>query len=111
MDSYTINFDYLGTRTTVNNGGTYLGAGQRWKDKIPSGITKVLGPETEFINVVGRTQLLIPRTSTKSEEHPIRVQSAVSFRVPGSTRSTRPASDSLDRTRRSNPDEDLAALF
>jgi hypothetical protein len=60
MDLYTFNFDYLGTRTSGNNGGTFLVAGPRWKDKIPSGITKVLCPETEFINVVGRTQLFNP---------------------------------------------------
>ena len=57
MDLYSFNFDYLGTRTTGNNGGTFLVAGPRWKDTVPSGITKVLRPETEFINVVGRTQL------------------------------------------------------
>lgn len=57
MDLYTFNFDYLGTRTTSNNGGTFLIAGPRWKGKVPAGITKVLRPETEFINIVGRTQL------------------------------------------------------
>jgi hypothetical protein len=57
MDLYTFNFDYLGTRTTGNDGGTFLIAGPRWKGSIPGGITKVLHPETEFINVVGRTQL------------------------------------------------------
>jgi hypothetical protein len=60
MDLYTFNFDYLGTRTTGNNGGTFLVAGPRWKGTVPSGITKVLRPETEFINVVGRTQLFNP---------------------------------------------------
>ena len=60
MDLYTFNFDYLGTRTTGNNGGTFLIAGPRWKETVPSGITKVLRPETEFINVVGRTQLFSP---------------------------------------------------
>jgi len=57
MDLYTFNFDYLGTRTTGNNGGTFLIVGPRWKGTPPPGITKVLHPETEFINVVGRTQL------------------------------------------------------
>jgi hypothetical protein len=60
MDLYTFNFDYLGTRTTGNDGGTFLVAGPRWKGSIPAGITKVLHPETEFINVVGRTQLFNP---------------------------------------------------
>jgi hypothetical protein len=57
MDLYTFNFDYLGTRTSGNNGGTFLVAGPRWKGTVPPGITRVLRPETEFINVVGRTQL------------------------------------------------------
>ena len=60
MDLYTFNFDYLGTRTTGNGGGTFLVAGPRWKGTVPTGITKVLRPETEFINVVGRTQLFNP---------------------------------------------------
>jgi len=60
MDLYTFNFDYLGTRTTGNNGGTYLIAGPNWKGTVPQGITKVLRSETEFINVVGRTQLFNP---------------------------------------------------
>jgi hypothetical protein len=57
MDLYSFNFDYLGTRTSGNDGGTFLVAGPRWKGTVPAGITKVLRPETEFINVVGRTQL------------------------------------------------------
>ncbi|HMH14424.1 MAG TPA: DUF1254 domain-containing protein [Edaphobacter sp.] len=57
MDIYSFNFDYLGTRTTGNNGGTFLVAGPKWKGTVPNGITKVLRSETEFINVVGRTQL------------------------------------------------------
>jgi hypothetical protein len=60
MDLYAFNFDYLGTRATGNNGGTFLIAGPRWTGTTPPGITKVLRPETEFINVVGRTQLFNP---------------------------------------------------
>jgi hypothetical protein len=60
MDLYSFNFDYLGTRTSGNNGGTFLVAGPRWKGSVPPGITRVLQPETEFINVVGRTQLFNP---------------------------------------------------
>jgi hypothetical protein len=60
MDLYSFNFDYLGTRTSGNDGGTFLVAGPRWRGSVAAGITKVLRPETEFINVVGRTQLLSP---------------------------------------------------
>ena len=37
MDLYTFNFDYIGSRTTGNDGGTYLIAGPRWKGDTPKG--------------------------------------------------------------------------
>jgi hypothetical protein len=60
MDLYTFNFDYIGSRATGNDGGTYLFAGPRWKGEVPPGITRVLHPETEVVNIVGRTQLFNP---------------------------------------------------
>jgi hypothetical protein len=60
MDLYTFNFDYLGTRTTGNGGGDYLFAGPGWKGGVPKGIKKVFRSETEFVNIVGRTQLFNP---------------------------------------------------
>jgi hypothetical protein len=60
MDLYTFNFDYIGTRTTGNNGGTYMIAGPTWRGDDPEGITKVIHSETQFVNVVGRTQLFNP---------------------------------------------------
>jgi len=57
MDLYTFNFDYIGTRTTGNDGGTYMIAGPKWKGEDPKGVTKVIRSETEFVNVIGRTQL------------------------------------------------------
>ncbi|WP_249673510.1 DUF1254 domain-containing protein [Pseudomonas abieticivorans] len=60
MDLYTFNFDYIGTRTTGNQGGTYLIAGPRWHGKKPAGIDKVIAAETDLVSVVGRTQLFNP---------------------------------------------------
>ena len=60
MDLYTFNFDYIGTRATGNGGGTFLIAGPGWKGEPPAGITKVIRSETDFVNVVGRTQLFSP---------------------------------------------------
>lgn len=60
MDLYTFNFAYIGSRATGNDGGTYLIAGPEWKGKTPKGITKAFPAETEFVNVVGRTQLFNP---------------------------------------------------
>jgi hypothetical protein len=59
-DAYTFNFAYLGTRTTGNDGGTFLVAGPNWKGAPPKGIQKVIRSETDFIVVVYRTQLFNP---------------------------------------------------
>lgn len=60
MDLYTFNFDYIGTRTTGNDGGTYMIAGPDWTGDDPKGVTKVIRSETQFVNVIGRTQLFNP---------------------------------------------------
>jgi hypothetical protein len=60
MDLYTFNFDYIGTRTTGNGGGNFLIAGPDWQGQMSEGITKVIRSETEFVDVVGRTQLFNP---------------------------------------------------
>jgi len=57
MDLYTFNFAYIGSRTTGNDGGTYLIAGPEWKGEVPGNITKTFRSETELVSVVGRTQL------------------------------------------------------
>src|SRR5579862_1696692 len=59
-DAYTFNFDYFGTRTTGNDGGSFLVAGPNWKGEVPKGIKKVLRSETELIIVIYRTQLFDP---------------------------------------------------
>ena len=56
-DAYTFNFAYLGSRTTGNEGGSYLVAGPNWKGPTPKGVQKVIRSETQFIIVVYRTQL------------------------------------------------------
>jgi hypothetical protein len=63
-DAYTFNFDYLGTRTTGNDGGSFLVAGPNWKGEAPKGVKKVLRSETELIILVYRTQLFDPRSTT-----------------------------------------------
>jgi hypothetical protein len=59
-DAYTFNFEYLGTRTTGNEGGSYAIAGPNWKGQTPKGVKKVFHSETELIIVVYRTQLFDP---------------------------------------------------
>jgi len=60
IDLYTHNFDYLGSRATGNDGGSYLIAGPDWKGKIPKGIKKVIHSETELLVALYRTQLFSP---------------------------------------------------
>jgi hypothetical protein len=59
-DAYTFNFAYLGSRTTGNDGGSFLVAGPNWKGKMPKGVKKVIRSETELIILVYRTQLFSP---------------------------------------------------
>ncbi len=59
-DLYTFNWDYLGSRTSGNDGGSFLIAGPGWKGETPKGITKVLHCETDMTLAVYRTQLFNP---------------------------------------------------
>src|SRR5882672_6026874 len=60
IDYYTFNFDYIGTRTTGNGGGSLLLAGPGWKGDAPKGIKKVFRCETELAFPAYRTQLFNP---------------------------------------------------
>jgi hypothetical protein len=60
IDLYTFNFDYIGSRTTGNDGGSFLIAGPGWKGTQPPGIKKVYRSETEFVFAFFRTQLFNP---------------------------------------------------
>lgn len=60
IDLYTHNFAYIGTRTTGNDGGSFLIAGPNWKGETPAGIKKVIRAETELAIGLYRTQLFNP---------------------------------------------------
>ncbi len=60
IDAYTFNFDYIGSRTTGNGGGSYLIAGPRWNGMLPRGVKKVIRAETDLVLAVYRTQLFDP---------------------------------------------------
>src|SRR5207237_8896371 len=45
IDYYTFNFDYIGTRTTGNGGGSFLLAGPNWKGETPKGVDKIFRSE------------------------------------------------------------------
>ena len=60
IDLYTFNFGYIGSRTTGNDGGSFLVAGPGWKGARPPGVNKVFRCETEFAIAAFRTQLFNP---------------------------------------------------
>ncbi len=60
IDAYTFNFDYIGSRATGNDGGSFLIAGPGWKGETPKGVKKVIRSETEFVLGGYRTQLFNP---------------------------------------------------
>ena len=60
IDLYTFNFDYLGSRTTGNDGGSFLITGPNWKGETPKGVKKVIRSETELLLAIYRTQLFDP---------------------------------------------------
>lgn len=60
IDAYTFNFDYIGSRTTGNDGGSFLVAGPNWKGEIPKGVKKVFRSDTYLALAAYRTQLFNP---------------------------------------------------
>ena len=60
IDAYTHNFDYIGSRATGNDGGSFLIAGPGWKGETPKGVKKVIRSETQFVLAGYRTQLFNP---------------------------------------------------
>ena len=60
IDAYTQNFDYIGSRATGNDGGSFVIAGPNWKGETPKGVKKVIRSETEFVFAIYRTQLINP---------------------------------------------------
>lgn len=60
IDLYTFNFDYIGSRATGNEAGSFLVAGPAWKGEKPAGIKKVIRSETELALAAYRTQLFNP---------------------------------------------------
>jgi len=59
-DAYTYIIGYAGSRTTGNDAGNIMVVGLGWKGATPKGIKKVYVSDTDFGNVVFRTQLFDP---------------------------------------------------
>jgi hypothetical protein len=59
-DAYTFNTDYIGTRATGNDAGSFMIVGPGWKGETPKGIKKVFHSETELFMPIYRVQLFDP---------------------------------------------------
>lgn len=57
VDLYTFNFAYVGTRSTGNDGGSFLVVGPGWTGDAPDGVQGVIRSETDLLLVPTRTQL------------------------------------------------------
>ena len=60
IDMYTLNYGYIGSRTTGNAAGKFLVAGPGWKGKTPAEVKKAFHCETDFSMAIFRTQLFNP---------------------------------------------------
>jgi len=56
-DGNTLNYGYIGTRSTGSKAGSYLVVGPNWKGETPPGIKKVFHSTTDFSLAIFRTQL------------------------------------------------------
>jgi hypothetical protein len=81
IDAYTHNFDYIGSRSTGNQGGHYLLTGPGWKGEVPKGIDRVYRSETEIGLVPFRTQLKSPEDldAVKAIQAGYRIQALSAF--------------------------------
>jgi len=59
-DAYTYIIGYAGSRTTGNDAGNVMVVGPDWKGETPKDIKKVYVSDTQFGNLVFRTQLFNP---------------------------------------------------
>jgi len=81
IDLYTHNFDYLGSRATGNDGGSFAVAGPNWQGETPAGIEKVIRCETQIASAQFRTQLYDPSDleNVKQIQQQYRVQPLSAF--------------------------------
>jgi hypothetical protein len=61
IDLYTYNFDYIGSRATGSDGGSFLVVGPGWTGQKPEGVKKIIRAETHLALAIYRTQLFNPK--------------------------------------------------
>jgi hypothetical protein len=107
IDAYTFNFDYIGSRTTGNDGGSFLIAGPGWKGETPKGVKKVIRSETEFALAGYRTQLFNPDDldNVKKIQSGYKAQSLSAFLGQPAP----PAAPAVDFIKPLTPEEEVAS--
>jgi hypothetical protein len=60
IDLYTHNFDYIGTRATGFDAGTFMIASANWQGEKPESVNKVIRTGSNFAVALGRTQVYGP---------------------------------------------------
>lgn len=108
IDAYTFNFDYAGSRTTGNDGGSFLVAGPGWKGETPAGIKKVFRAETDLVLGAYRTQLFNPDDldNVKKIQDRYKAEPLSAF-LGGAAPAAAPA---IDFTKPLSPDEEKKSL-
>ena len=111
MDLYTFNFAYIGSRTTGNDGGTFLIAGPEWKERCRPDITKVLRCRNRPRHRCRTHQLFNAGRSRQREADPGRLQSAAAVCVPWHTRRRRHLLRSIGSSRCRQPRTHFAGIL
>jgi hypothetical protein len=60
IDLYTHNFDYIGTRATGFDAGTFMIASANWQGEKPENVNQVIRTGSNFAVALGRTQVYGP---------------------------------------------------
>ena len=60
IDLYTHNFDYIGTRATGFDAGTFMIASANWQGEKPESVNQLMRTEGNFAVALGRTQVYGP---------------------------------------------------
>ncbi|TNJ41248.1 DUF1254 domain-containing protein [Tamlana fucoidanivorans] len=67
IDMYTHNIDYIGSRKTGTEAGTFMFVGPHWDGEVPDGISKVIASEGNYLIALGRTQVFGPGDVEKAQ--------------------------------------------
>jgi hypothetical protein len=108
IDLYTFNFNYIGSRATGNDAGSFLVAGPDWVGEKPEGIKAVIRAETQLVLAAYRTQLFEPGDidNVKKVQAGYKVQPLSSFLG----RPAPPAVPAIDFAEPLNPDAQKTSL-